>query len=135
MVRDLTQIPTTQNPLLDPTVACCDTLNNHFADKICQIGTDPNAGIIAEVVSEVSSNSLNNLRLDQFESVSTKDVDKLLGNVKKTICPSWPVIQGGDALRSHLRYIMNASLREGYFPQCLKEVVVRLPLKKPSLDL
>uniref|UniRef100_A0A803TYG3 Reverse transcriptase domain-containing protein n=1 Tax=Anolis carolinensis TaxID=28377 RepID=A0A803TYG3_ANOCA len=77
--------------------------------------------------------------MDSFQLVELEDVDKILGEVRLTTCildpcPSWLVREARGGLAEWVKVVVNASLREGKFPESLKMAVIKPLLKKPSLD-
>uniref|UniRef100_A0A803TBP9 Reverse transcriptase domain-containing protein n=1 Tax=Anolis carolinensis TaxID=28377 RepID=A0A803TBP9_ANOCA len=77
--------------------------------------------------------------MDSFQLVQPEDVDKVLGAVRATTCildpcPSWLVREARGGLAEWVKVVVNASLWEGIFPVSLKLAVIKLLLKKPSLD-
>ncbi|XP_053120685.1 uncharacterized protein LOC128331367 [Hemicordylus capensis] len=136
VVKSLISTSPVSNQL--PEVLCCDALSEFFADKIC-IRANLDSTFSAGSTKEVSSNPSCSIRLDQFQSVIPEDVDKLLGAVWSTTCsldpcPTWLLRSSREIIRGGLVNIINALLREGKVPPCLKEAITRPFLNKPSLD-
>ncbi|KAF7253873.1 putative RNA-directed DNA polymerase from transposon BS [Varanus komodoensis] len=77
--------------------------------------------------------------IDEFQLLRPDDVDKVLGQVHPTTClldpcPSWLLKKAKDGIGTWILEVVNVSLRDGWVPSSLKEAVVRLVLKKASLD-
>ncbi|KAF7252459.1 Mitogen-activated protein kinase kinase kinase kinase 3 [Varanus komodoensis] len=71
--------------------------------------------------------------MDEFQLLRPDDVDKVLGQVCPTTClldpsPSWLLKKTKDGIGTWILEVVNASLREGWVPAPLKEVVARLVL-------
>uniref|UniRef100_A0A8D2JHL2 Reverse transcriptase domain-containing protein n=1 Tax=Varanus komodoensis TaxID=61221 RepID=A0A8D2JHL2_VARKO len=77
--------------------------------------------------------------MDEFQLLRPDDGDKVLGRVRPTTClldpcPSWLINNAKHGIGTWILEVSNASLREGWVPVPLKEVVVRPVLKKALLD-
>ncbi|XP_060124758.1 uncharacterized protein LOC132591228 [Zootoca vivipara] len=138
VVRNLAEPPAPSGPSTGHMISCND-FAKFFADKVAQIreevdstvGAGPGRGSARVLSSQVL--------WDQFQSVTSEDVDRLLRRVKPTTClldpcPSWLIKASQEGLGDGLRGLVNASLHEGAFPDPLKEAVIKPLLKKPSLD-
>ncbi|KAF7247621.1 RNA-directed DNA polymerase from mobile element jockey [Varanus komodoensis] len=115
-----------------PSAACCDDFAQHFREKVAQIRHDLDSTVDLNPVREVSRAPSGPSLLDEFQLLRPDKVDKVLAMVHPTTClldpcPSW-------LLKEAIREVVNASLREGWVPTRLKEVVIRPILKKAFLD-
>uniref|UniRef100_A0A670I7A7 Reverse transcriptase domain-containing protein n=1 Tax=Podarcis muralis TaxID=64176 RepID=A0A670I7A7_PODMU len=138
VVHNLAEPPATSGPSTGHMFSCND-FAKFFADKIAQIREEVDS-TVGEGPGRESARVLSSqVEWDQFQSVTSEDVDRLLGRVKPTTClldpcPSWLIKASREGLGDGLRGVVNASLREGAFPDPLKEAVIKPLLKKPSLD-
>uniref|UniRef100_A0A670JM86 Reverse transcriptase domain-containing protein n=1 Tax=Podarcis muralis TaxID=64176 RepID=A0A670JM86_PODMU len=138
VVHNLAEPPATSGPSTGHTFSCND-FAKFFADKIAQIREEVDSTVGAGPGQESARVLSSQVEWDQFQSVTSEDVDRLLGRVKPTTClldpcPSWLIKASREGLGDGLRGVVNASLREGAFPDPLKEAVIKPLLKKPSLD-
>uniref|UniRef100_A0A670HMU9 Reverse transcriptase domain-containing protein n=1 Tax=Podarcis muralis TaxID=64176 RepID=A0A670HMU9_PODMU len=138
VVHNLAEPPATSGPSTGHMISCNDYAK-FFADKIAQIWEEVDSTVGAEPGRESARVLSSQVVWDQFQPVTSEDVDRLLGRVKPTTClldpcPSWLIKASREGLGDGLRGVVNASLREGAFPDPLKEAVIKPLLKKPSLD-
>ncbi|KAF7235294.1 Vomeronasal type-2 receptor 26 [Varanus komodoensis] len=122
-----------------PSKACCDDFARHFREKIAQIRHELDTTNESEVSGETPVLPSGPALLDEFQLLRPDDVDKVLGRVCRTTCLldpclSWLINNSKHRIGTWILEVVNASLREGRVPAPLKEVVVRLVLKKASLD-
>uniref|UniRef100_A0A670HUI6 Reverse transcriptase domain-containing protein n=1 Tax=Podarcis muralis TaxID=64176 RepID=A0A670HUI6_PODMU len=138
VVHNLAEPPATSGPSTGHMFSCND-FAKFFADKIAQIREEVDSTVGAGPGRESARVLSSQVEWDQFQSVTSEDVDRLLGRVKPTTClldpcPSWLIKASREGLGDGLRGVVNASLREGAFPDPLKEAVIKPLLKKTSLD-
>uniref|UniRef100_A0A670INB5 Reverse transcriptase domain-containing protein n=1 Tax=Podarcis muralis TaxID=64176 RepID=A0A670INB5_PODMU len=138
VVRNLSEPPVPPGPGRDPKISC-NAFAKFFADKIAQIQKEVDSTVGAGPGRESARVLSGPVTWDQFQSVTSEDVDRLLGKVKPTTClldpcPSWLIKASWEGLGDGLCGVVNASLCEGAFPDPLKEAVIKPLLKKTSLD-
>uniref|UniRef100_A0A670II88 Reverse transcriptase domain-containing protein n=1 Tax=Podarcis muralis TaxID=64176 RepID=A0A670II88_PODMU len=138
VVRNLSEPPVPPGPGRDPKISC-NAFAKFFADKIAQIQKEVDSTVGAGPGRESARVLSGPVTWDQFQSVTSEDVDRLLGKVKPTTClldpcPSWLIKVSREGLGDGLCGVVNASLCEGAFPDPLKEAVIKPLLKKTSLD-
>ncbi|CAI7935045.1 Hypothetical predicted protein [Podarcis lilfordi] len=97
----------------------CNDFAKFFADQVSLIPEEVDSTV--EAGRESAKVLSSQVVWDQFQSVTPEDVDRLLGRVKPTTClldpcPSWLIKAGREGLSDGLRGVVNASLREGAFP-------------------
>ncbi|KAF7250121.1 Butyrophilin subfamily 2 member A1 [Varanus komodoensis] len=114
--------PGPKEDLIPPSKAHCDDFARHFREKIAQLRRELDSTIESEVLRETPMLPSGPELLDEFQLLRPDDVDKVLGQDSKHGIGTW------------ILEVVNVSLREGRVPAPLKEVVVRLVLKKASLD-
>ncbi|KAF7254138.1 hypothetical protein EYD10_00669 [Varanus komodoensis] len=119
--------------------ARCDDFARHFREKITQIRHELDSTIDSEASKETPTLPSGPDLLDEFQLLRPDDVDKVLGRVRPTTClldpcPSWLINDSKHGIGTWILEVVNASLREGRVPAPLKEAVIRLVLKKASLD-
>ncbi|KAF7246011.1 Macrophage mannose receptor 1 [Varanus komodoensis] len=107
--------------------------------KIAQIRHKLDSTSESEASGEIPMSLSGPKLMDEFQLLRPDDVDKVLGQVRPTTClldpcPSWLINNAKHGIGTWILEVVNASLREGPVPAPLKEVVVRLVLKKASLD-
>uniref|UniRef100_A0A670ISF5 Reverse transcriptase domain-containing protein n=1 Tax=Podarcis muralis TaxID=64176 RepID=A0A670ISF5_PODMU len=138
VVRNLSEPPAPPGPGRDPKISC-NAFAKFFADKVAQIQKEVDSTVGAGPGQESARVLSSPVTWDQFQSVTSEDVDRLLGQVKPTTClldpcPSWLIKASREGLGDGLCRVVNASLCEGAFPDPLREAVIKLLLKKTSLD-
>uniref|UniRef100_A0A670IGT7 Reverse transcriptase domain-containing protein n=1 Tax=Podarcis muralis TaxID=64176 RepID=A0A670IGT7_PODMU len=138
VVRNLSEPPAPPGPGRDPKISC-NAFAKFFADKVAQIQKEVDSTMGAGPGWESARVLSGPVTWDQFQSVTSEDVDRLLGQVKPTTClldpcPSWLIKASREGLGDGLCGVVNASLYEGAFPDPLKEAVIKPLLKKTSLD-
>uniref|UniRef100_A0A670JC50 Reverse transcriptase domain-containing protein n=1 Tax=Podarcis muralis TaxID=64176 RepID=A0A670JC50_PODMU len=138
VVCNLAEPPATSVPSTGHMISCND-FAKFFADKVAQIREEVDSTVGAGPGRESARVLSSQVVLDQFQSVTSKDVDRLLGRVKPTTClldpcPSWLIKASREGLGDGIRGVVNASLCKGAFPDPLKEAVIKPLFKKPSLD-
>uniref|UniRef100_A0A670II27 Reverse transcriptase domain-containing protein n=1 Tax=Podarcis muralis TaxID=64176 RepID=A0A670II27_PODMU len=137
-VCNLSEPSAPPGPGRDPKISC-NAFAKFFADKVTQIQKEVDSTVGAGPGRESARVLSGPVTRDQFQSVTSEDVDRLLGQVKPTTClldpcPSWLIKASREGLGDGLRGVVNAFLCEGAFPDPLKEVVIKPLLKKTSLD-
>ena len=78
--------------------------------------------------------------LDCFREISVQELEDLIRNLPNKsspldTIPLWLFKHCLPELLPIVHYIVNESLKEGYFPAALKEASIRPGLKKPTLDV
>ncbi|KAF7236044.1 putative RNA-directed DNA polymerase from transposon BS [Varanus komodoensis] len=131
--------PGPKKDLVSPSKACCDDFAKHFREKIAQIRHELDSTSDSEASGEIPMSPSGPKLMDEFQLLRPDDVDKVLGRLRPTTClldscPSWLINNAKHGIGIWILEVVNTSLREGRVPAPLKEAVVRLVLKKASLD-
>ncbi|KAF7252305.1 hypothetical protein EYD10_02240, partial [Varanus komodoensis] len=122
-----------------PSITRCDDFAQHFKEKIAQIHHELDSTSDSDSVGEVPMLPSGHILLDEFQLLWPNDVDKVLGQVCPTTClldpcRPWLLSKAKHGIGAWILEVINAYLRDGWMPASLKEAVVRLVLKKASLD-
>ncbi|XP_062839868.1 uncharacterized protein LOC134299860 [Anolis carolinensis] len=130
--------PTTHGGFPDNSASRCEAFAQFLADKVALICSDFDA-ILTAVSEDVTRAPACPVLMGSFQLVELKDVDKVLGEVRATTCildpcPSWLMREARGGLAEWVKVMANASLWDGKFPVSLKMAVIKLLLKKASLD-
>ncbi|KAF7239274.1 Inactive carboxypeptidase-like protein X2 [Varanus komodoensis] len=92
----------------------------------------------SDPLEEIPMTLSGQILMDEFQLLRPDDVDKVLGQVCSTClldpCPSWLLTEAKHGIGAWIQEVINASLRDSRMPAPLKESVVRLVLKKASLN-
>ena len=128
-------LPTGENRLV------ADSFNIFFMDKVTGI-MDYLSGLPETNVDHlyIESDYGTDHRFEHFCEISIDDANKIMSSLATKSCELDPmptrIIKSNEKhLLPAITHIINASLREGTFPEELKEAVVRPLIKKIGLDI